>query len=225
MRVRLPTIGIFPPSLPDNMKSVLSLCVLVGVSAFTTAPQGRSALTVANVYIPDGFTPESYAKFKEDEKKKTAKQNLGRLGPRGFQSRSMQSFQEALERGEAAHLMPVFNAAAKIKRGEIRREDVPYMQRGGSWDNSDVQGAKNRKRWLESDKKYANGGFQKEQSVSIFGYGEGLDWAGKKARQGPAENVMGAAPKFAKNYKPPNVYQMKGVKVDDEPKMKMFGLF
>lgn len=29
-------------------------------------------------------------------------QNLGRLGPKGFQSRSMQSFQEALERGEVS---------------------------------------------------------------------------------------------------------------------------
>ena len=37
----------------------------------------------------------------------------------------MQSFQEALERGEATHLMPVFDAKKKIARGEIRPEDVP----------------------------------------------------------------------------------------------------
>jgi hypothetical protein len=35
---------------------------------------------------------------------------------KGFQSRSFQSFQEALEQGEAAHLMPVFNAKERIKR-------------------------------------------------------------------------------------------------------------
>ena len=59
------------------------------------------------------------------------------------------------------------------------------MQRGGAWDNSDVKGAK-RKRWLPSDKEYASGGYRKEQSVSIFGIGEGLDWTGSRNRSGPA---------------------------------------
>ena len=54
------------------------------------------------------------------------------MGPKGFQSRSMQSFQEALERGEAEHLLPVFNAKQKVARGELRKEDIPYMQRGES---------------------------------------------------------------------------------------------
>jgi hypothetical protein len=40
----------------------------------------------------------------------------------------MQSFQEALERGEASHLMPVFNSKEKIARGEIRPEDVPVRK-------------------------------------------------------------------------------------------------
>ena len=94
------------------------------------------------------------------------------------------------------------------------------MQRGGAWDNSDVKGAKKAK-WLSSDKEYANGGYRKEQSVSIFGYGEGLDWTGKRGRTGPSESVMGAAPKFAKNYKAPNVNDWK----NEEPKKKFFGLF
>lgn len=54
------------------------------------------------------------------------------MGPKGFKSRSMQSFQEALERGEAEHLLPVFNAKQKIAKGELREEDIPYMQRGES---------------------------------------------------------------------------------------------
>ena len=89
-----------------------------------------------------------------------------------------------------------------------------------------MKGAK-KMRWLNSDKAYASGGYKKEQSVSIFGYGEGLDWTGTKSRRGPSETVPGAAPKFAKNYKAPNVYQMKGVKAseDDKPKKKLFGLF
>ena len=83
------------------------------------------------------------------------------------------------------------------------------MQRGGKWDNSDIKGARNKKTWLSSDKSYADGGYKKEQSVSIFGIGQGLDWTGKQGRTGPSETVRGAAPKFAKNYKPPNVNDLK----------------
>ena len=52
---------------------------------------------------------------------------------RGFKSRSFQSFQEALERGEASHMMPVENAKERLRKKEIKLEDIPYMQRGGSW--------------------------------------------------------------------------------------------
>jgi hypothetical protein len=38
-------------------------------------------------YVPDGFTPESYKKFLDAEKKKAAAKNLGKVGPRGFKSR------------------------------------------------------------------------------------------------------------------------------------------
>lgn len=204
------------------------------VEAFVSPANLRSVDTTALFgYVPDGFTAESYKKFKAEEKAKAErKKNLGGMGPRGFKSRSMQSFQEALERGEATHLMPVFNAKERVAKGELRMEDIPYMQRGGSWDNSDVKGAK-KKRWLKSDKEYSSGGFRKEQSVSIFGYGEGLDWTGSRSRKGPSETIPGAAPKFGKNYKAPNVYNMKGVKAptkgngkdgDDKPK-KFFGLF
>lgn len=107
------------------------------------------------------------------------------------------------------------------------------MQRGGSWDNSDVMGAK-KKTWLKSDKEYASGGFRKEQSVSIFGNGEGLDWTGTRSRRGPEGTIPGAAPKFGRNYKAPNVNQIKGTGAqkkngkaveDDTPKKSFFGLF
>jgi len=191
------------------------------VQAFQTQPSKSACASRLYGYVPSGFTPEQYKKFKEDEKKKaTAKKNLGGMGPRGFKSRSMQSFQEAMERGEAKHLMPVFNAKERVKRGELKVQDIPYMQRGGNWDQSDVKGAK-QKKWLNSDKEYSSGGFRKEQSVSIFGYGEGLDWAGKRARRGPSESVPGAAPKFGKNYKAPNVNTMKGK--DEKKKKGWFG--
>lgn len=101
------------------------------------------------------------------------------------------------------------------------------MQRGGAWDNSDVKGARKMK-WLQSDKEYAAGGFRKEQSVSIFGKGEGLDWTGTRARSRPPESAPGLAPKFAKNYKAPNVKDIKnGASAKDEKKKKkkLFGFF
>lgn len=187
--------------------------------------------TVLFEYVPDGFTAASYKKFKAQEKKKAdaAKaKSLGGMGPRGFQSRSMQSFQEAMENGEAKHLMPVFNAKEKIRSGELKLDDIPYMQRGGKWDNTDVKGAKNKMKWLSSDKEYAMGGFKKEQSVSIFGKGEGLDWTGKRKRTGPQAGEMTIkVPKMSKRYKPLNVKNIKGYDkaADEEKPKKFFGLF
>mmetsp|Transcript_3573 Transcript_3573/g.8603 ORF Transcript_3573/g.8603 Transcript_3573/m.8603 type:complete len:225 (-) Transcript_3573:259-933(-) len=211
----------------------IALVCVVDTQAFQPHQQHyRKCISSTHLYgyVPSGFTPEQYKKFKEQEAKKAAaKKNLGGLGPRGFKSRSMQSFQEAMERGEATHLLPVFNAKERVKRGELKVEDIPYMQRGGNWDDSDVKGAK-KKRWLKSDKDYSSGGYKKEQSVSIFGQGQGLDWTGKRGRSGPAESVVGAAPKFGKNYKAPTVSSLKGnakKNGKDEPpkKKKMFGFF
>ena len=108
--------------------SIIVSAVVVGsAQAFTAGslPGVRASQVVSYGYVPSGFTPEQYKKFKEAEAKKKTKQNLGGLGPRGFKSRSFQSFQEALERGEAEHLMPVFNAKEKVKRGELKVEDIP----------------------------------------------------------------------------------------------------
>ena len=86
------------------------------------------------------------------------------------------------------------------------------------------KGAK-KKKWLKSDKTYAGGGYKKEQSVSIFGYGDGLDWTGKKSRTGP-ESVSAGAPKFAKNYKAPNINDLKkGAASTKKNDKKFFGLF
>jgi len=208
------------------MKAI-SLTVVATTLAATTAFQAPTQIvrpsTALHEYIPSGFTKDSWAAFKAKEKKQKEelmKKNLGRVGPKGFQSRSFQSFQEALERGETTHMLPVEFAKEKLAKGEIKLEDIPYMQRGGSWDNSDVKGAK-KVRWLQSDKEYAGGGFRKSQSVSILGEGAGLDWTGKRDRQGP--NVVTAA-KMKKNYKAPTVAQMKG-NTEEAPKKKgWFGL-
>jgi hypothetical protein len=109
------------------------LATVLAVDAFTasTLSSTRPSLTVTYGYVPDGLTAEQYKKIKAQEAAKAA--NLGKVGPRGFKSRSFQSFQEALERGEAAHLMPVTNAKERLAKGEIKMQDIPYMQRGGAW--------------------------------------------------------------------------------------------
>jgi len=204
----------------------IAVTTMTAVTAFQTpVSQSVRVSTELNAYIPDGFTKKSWEAFQGKEQKKKdiqAKKNMGAMGPKGYQSRSFQSFQEALERGEAKHLLPVENAAARLKSGELKPEDIPYMQRGGSWDNSDIKGAK-KNSWLKSDKEYADGGFKKEQSVSILGWGKGLDWTGNRDREGPAP-VNPKPGKFAKNYKAPNISQLKG-QVEEKPKKKMFGLF
>jgi len=119
-------------------------------------------------YVPDGLSKEQWEKIKNKER--AAKSGLGRVGARGFKSRSMHSFQEALERGEANHLMPV--NPDLVKAGKIKPEDVPYMQRGGSWDNSDIKGAK-RKRWLKSDID-----FERQSKAAKKGKGMEMPWTG-----------------------------------------------
>jgi hypothetical protein len=68
----------------------------------------------------------------------------------------------------------MFNAKEKLKKGAIKQEDIPYMQRGGSWDNSDVRGAK-KKGWTAYDKKYS----QNARPARI-------DWKGANTPRGPS---------------------------------------
>jgi len=134
-------------------------------------------------YVPDGLSKEQYEKIKAKERAQQA--NLGATGTNRFQSRSMYAFMKAMEKGEATHLFPV--SPEKVKKGEIKLEDVPYMQRrGGRWDQSDVKGAKKRN-WNRWDEAYERSGRGADSSVSIFG-GDNLPWT-TKALKG-----MSAAP-------------------------------
>jgi len=151
----------------------------------------RHSIAALNAYVPDGLSPQEYAKIKANDKKKIGK-DLGRLGPKGFKSRSLEAWQMAFERGETSHTFAPIGYREKVKNGTIKKEEVPYMVRGGSWDNSDLKGAK-RLRWLKKDKEYATGGYKKEQSSSIIGSGPGIDWAGKRSRE---ENRSKIVPGF-----------------------------
>ena len=86
------------------------------------------------------------------------------MGPRGrkrgFQSRSMFAFQQSMEEGKTGHLFPVFDAQKKIASGQLKKEDIPYMQRaGGSWTQGDVKGAK-KVASNKRDKGYSNVGYK-----------------------------------------------------------------
>jgi hypothetical protein len=151
-----------------------------------TPPQ--SPPTRLYAYVPSGMSPEEWKAIQAKEKQ--TKKDLGKSGARGFKSRSFNSFVEAMEKGEATHLFAV--DPRKVKSGEIPLKDVPYMQRGGSWDNSDLAGKKgwqttgfgmrayndgkaDKKRELDSDKKYNN---DQKSGVNVFG----LNWGGGGAK-------------------------------------------
>ena len=173
------------------MKSFLFLALLVVQGAHAFAPsrtlQHSGGSTALHAYVPDGLTAAQYKKIKQQESSKYAGKNLGALGPQGFKSRSMQAWQEAYEKGLAKHEIAPFGYRQQLKKGQLKKEDVPYMVRGGSWDNSDVRGAK-RRTWLKTDKDYANGGYKKQQSASFLGSGPGFDWTGTRPRDVNMEN-------------------------------------
>jgi hypothetical protein len=138
--------------------TVLASVNWVGAFTTSTLPSARSTLTVTYGYVPSGLSAEEWKKIKEKEAQKA--KNLGKLGPRGFKSRSFQSFQEALERGETTHLMPVENAKERLAKGELKLSDIPYMQRGGAWVRVALHGLVGRDHlysvWNASARKYLN---------------------------------------------------------------------
>lgn len=164
--------------------ALLAFVTVLNASAFIAPARTRnplSSVTVNAGYVPDGLTEEQYRKIKVSDAKKNKGKDLGRLGPTGFKSRSMQAWQEAFDQGKTGHSFAPLNYKEKMKKGLMKREDVPYMVRGGSWDNSDVKGAKKLK-WSKEDKEYAKGGYKKEQSASILGSGPGFDWTGNGSK-------------------------------------------
>jgi hypothetical protein len=163
-----------------NFKAKFTLLAVVFLSAATAFAPGfvkHTAMKLEMGYVPDGLTEDQYRKIKMDDAKKAKGKELGRLGPKGFKSRSLQSWQEAFDHGKAGHTFAPIDYKERVKRGLMKKEDVPYMVRGGNWDNSDVKGAK-KLQWSKKDKDYAKGGYKKEQSASILGSGPGFDWTG-----------------------------------------------
>mmetsp|Transcript_5387 Transcript_5387/g.10408 ORF Transcript_5387/g.10408 Transcript_5387/m.10408 type:complete len:181 (-) Transcript_5387:157-699(-) len=153
----------------------VSLLFSTAAAFVVPANTQTTSLTLQMGYVPDGMSPEQYKKLKQKEQEESKKKRFGAFGPQTFKSRSLQSFQQDLEKGKAAHLMPMFNAKEQLAKGKIKKEDIPYMQRGGSWDNTDVKGAK-KKNWNEADKNYD----QNQLPMRV-------DWMGVSRVQGPAK--------------------------------------
>ena len=108
--------------------SAILLAATDNASAFQFSPRKKKTAAPAKPssgYVPSGMTPEQYSKLKQAEKNKYAGKNLGALGPQTFVSRSMQSFQEAMDQGKAGHLLPVFFAKDKLEKKEISKKDIP----------------------------------------------------------------------------------------------------
>lgn len=91
--------------------TMLLTTTMTYVEAFApTAPlrpvnvrSGGRVASLRMVYVPDGLTLEQWKKIKAKENEKIKEADLGRVGVRGFQSRSLQAWQEA----GARHLFPV----------------------------------------------------------------------------------------------------------------------
>jgi len=172
----------------------LALAALAAPAAALIAPAATSSAvssTRLNAYVPSGMSKEEWAKIQKKEKDAKKGKNFGEGGARGFKSRSFNSFVDALEKGEATHLFAV--DPNDVRSGKVALKDVPYMQRGGSWDNSDLSGKKgwmktgfgmtafndgkadttNVKKWTKEDKTYSN----TKPDIGIFG--TAINWNGK----------------------------------------------
>jgi hypothetical protein len=74
-----------------------------------------------------------------------------------------------------------------------------------------------RNKWLDSNKAYAARGYKRDQTVFDLGMGAGLDWTGTRRKTGRGSyGVFGTAPKFGKNYKPPNLKSLNEMQLKKE---------
>jgi hypothetical protein len=127
---------------------MVAACLLSAVDAFVPGVmQKPSSTRITDLkplgigYVPDGMTAKQWAdmKKKEDAKKNKRLKMDGTSGMK-FRSRSFEEFQRGRESGKFGYNMPMENAQEKLRKGLIRPEDIPYMQRpGGMPDGSDLR--------------------------------------------------------------------------------------
>ena len=166
-----------------------------GIARFSKASVSSATCPLSMGYVPDGLTKEQYAAIKSKEAN-AKKANLARVGQNRFRSRSFEAFQKALEKGDAGHLYPV--DPNDYKKGKIKYEDIPYMQRpGGSWDNSDIKGAKKLK--TNSYDAIYNDDKDDGKSSGFFNFGK-KSGVSKKDKELEAKGNDSRKKKFMKQY-------------------------
>ncbi|GMI33855.1 hypothetical protein TrCOL_g3235 [Triparma columacea] len=113
--------------------SPITICLfiaLIGVVVSFTPPVNPSRpSTRLYEYIPSGLTKAQWEKQKAKEAAKTKGKNLGKVGVTSFKSRSFAEWQKS----GGKNLFPV--DPTKVKNAK----DIPYMQRGGAPDDSDLK--------------------------------------------------------------------------------------
>ena len=167
------------------MKAVIVALALSSAAAFqATTPSVRPA-TQLNAYVPSGMTPGSGRRSRP--RRRRPRRTSAPAARAASSPRSFDSFVKALEKGEATHLYAV--NPEEVRKGNIALKDVPYMQRGGSWDNSDLKGKAgwmntgfgmrayndgkaDIKKMTAKDKAYLNA----KPDIGIFG--QALNWGG-----------------------------------------------
>lgn len=114
-------------SIKITAATLIAMCLSTANSfEVHSAPRVRLGSLKA-AYVPDGLTAAEYQKIKAEDKKKLGK-NLGKLGARGFQSRSLQGWQEAFDRGEVVHYIAPVGYQKKLSKGEMKKEEVPVSK-------------------------------------------------------------------------------------------------
>ena len=59
---------------------------------------------VNNGYVPSGMSIHEWHELQRAEKRELQSKEFGKMGPKGFKSRSLQAFQEDLEKGKVCDL-------------------------------------------------------------------------------------------------------------------------
>jgi len=134
LSVAATTVAALAAVAPYNAATAYSpSSSFTGMSVSSSASNANS---MTMEYIPSGMSKEQWQAMKNKERNANKGKNLGKVGITTFKSRTFQDWQKSGGR----NLMPVLNAEEKLRRGEIKPQDVPYMQRpGGRPDDSDLK--------------------------------------------------------------------------------------
>lgn len=71
---------------------------------------------VNNGYVPSGMSVHEWHELQRKEKRDMLSKEFGKLGPKGFKSRSLQAFQEDLEQGKVSEVITTTNPTSNERQ-------------------------------------------------------------------------------------------------------------